>query len=181
MMEKPSKQRAALLGGLVIGLVSGIPGLSLINCCCCAGILIGGALSVYLYKEEFTAEMPPLESSDVLILSIIAGIIGALVATVVSGMVSILFGPVETEFFRKITARIIDKLASQGALQQNSIDEIQNRLEQAAKEKLSFGSILRSLIFTLIIYPIFSMLGGLIGFSIFGKKNHPSNNYPQVR
>ena len=104
MMEKPSKQRAALLGGLVIGLVSGIPGLSLINCCCCAGILIGGALSVYLYKEEFTAEMPPLESSDVLILSIIAGIIGALVATVVSGMVSILFGPVETEFFRKIMA-----------------------------------------------------------------------------
>ena len=38
------------------------------------------------------------------------------------------------------------------------------------KEKLTFGSILRSLIFTPIIYPIFSMLGGLIGFGIFGKK-----------
>ncbi|MFZ1978168.1 MAG: hypothetical protein WAV76_09450 [Bacteroidota bacterium] len=180
MMEKPSKQRAALLGGLVIGLVSGIPGLSLLNCCCCAGILIGGALSVYLYKEEFTAEMPPLESSDVLILSIIAGIIGAVVATAVSGVVSAFSGPIETEFLRKIMTRVTDKLASMGALQQDAIDEIQNQLEQAVQEKLTFGSLLRSLIFTLIIYPIFSMLGGLIGFGIFGKKKQASNNYPHV-
>jgi hypothetical protein len=180
MMEKPSKQRAVLLGGLVIGLVSGIPGLSLLNCCCCAGILIGGALAVYLYKEEFTPETPPLESSDVLILSFIAGILGAVIATAVSGVVSTFFGPVETEFLRKIMARVTDKLASQGALQQNSIDEIQNQLEQAVQEKLTVGSILRSLIFSLIIYPIFSMLGGLIGFGIFGKKKRPSNDYPHA-
>ena len=68
MFEKPSKLRSAILGGLIIGAISGIPGLNLLNCCCCAGILLGGAMSVYLYRQEFTNEMPPMESSDALIL-----------------------------------------------------------------------------------------------------------------
>ena len=60
MIEKPNKLRSAILGGLVIGAISGIPGLNLLNCCCCAGILLGGAMSVYLYRKEFTNEMPPM-------------------------------------------------------------------------------------------------------------------------
>jgi hypothetical protein len=38
------------------------------------------------------------------------------------------------------------------------------------KESGKIGGILRSLVYALILYPIFSMLGGLIGYGIFGKK-----------
>jgi hypothetical protein len=177
MMEKPSKQRAALFGGLVIGLVSGVPGLSLLNyCCCCAGILFGGALAVHLYNKELTPEMPPLESSDVLIVSVIAGIIGAAAATLIGGVVTVFFGNVDMAILQGIMNKVIDKLAGQGAMPQNSIDEMQTMMDRAMQEKLTIGTVLSSLVFDLIIYPIFSMLGGLIGFGIFGKKKNSPNN-----
>jgi hypothetical protein len=50
------------------------------------------------------------------------------------------------------------------------LDDLRDKLEQAMKEGGTIGGILRSLVYALILYPIFSMLGGLIGYGIFGKK-----------
>jgi len=172
MFEKPSKQRAALLGGLIIGAVSGLPGLNLINCCCCAGILFGGAMSVYLYRQEFTAEMPPLESSDALILGIISGIIGALITTFLSAMITLILGPVETELVRNFMEKLTQKLEDRGSVPPGTMDNLRDQFEKAMKESGTIGGILRSLVYSLIIYPIFSMLGGLIGFGFFGKKKN---------
>jgi len=173
MFEKPSKLRSAILGGLMIGAISGIPGLNLLNCCCCAGILLGGALSVYLYRQEFTDEMPPLESSDALILGIIAGIIGALVTTALSAMITLLLGPVETEMMRNFMEKLTQKLEDHGSVPPGTMENMRDQFEQAIKEGGTVGGILRSLVYALILYPIFSMLGGLIGFGIFGKKKRP--------
>ena len=170
MFEKPSKLRPAILGGLIIGAISGIPGLNLLNCCCCAGILLGGAMSVYLYKHEFTNEMPPMESSDALILGIIAGIIGALITTTLSAMITLTLGPVETEMMRNFMEKITKKLEDRGSIPQGTLENMRDQFEQAVKEGGTIGGILRSLVYALILYPIFSMLGGLIGFGIFGKK-----------
>jgi hypothetical protein len=166
MFEKPNKLHSVILGGLIIGAISGIPGLNLLNCCCCAGILLGGAMSVYLYRQEFTNEMPPMESSDALILGIVAGIIGAIIATFLSSLVTLVFGQIENELVRNL----LDKLENRGTIPQNLTDKLRDQFEQAIKEGSTIGGILRSLIFALILYPIFSMLGGLIGFGIFGKK-----------
>ena len=166
MVEKPSKLRPAILGGFIIGVISGIPGLSLLNCCCCAGILLGGAMSVYLYRQDFTNEMPPMESSDALILGIVAGIIGAISSTFLSSFVTLFFGQTEIRIMRNL----LDMLENRGTIPQNLIDKLRDQIEPAIKEGGTIGGILRSLIFDLIIYPIFSMLGGLIGYGIFGRK-----------
>jgi hypothetical protein len=170
MIEKPSKLRAALLGGLIVGAISGLPGLNFLNCCCCAGILFGGAMSVYLYRQEFTDQMPPMESSDALVLGIIAGIIGALITTFLSAMVSLILGPMETEMVRNLVEKIGQKLENSGSIPPGTMDDLRDKLELAMKEGKTIGGILRSLVYALILYPIFSMLGGLIGYGIFGKK-----------
>ena len=170
MFEKPSKLRPAVLGGLIIGTISGIPGLNLLNCCCCAGILLGGAMSVYLYRHEFTSEMPPMESSDALILGIIAGIIGALVTTFLSALIILILGPVETEMMRNFMEKLTQKLEDRGSVPQGTMDNMRDQFEQAMKDGGTIGGILRSLVYALILYPIFSMLGGLIGYGIFGRK-----------
>ncbi len=173
MLEKPGKLRAALFGGLLIGCISGLPGLNLLNCCCCAGILGGGLMAVYLYQKEFTDEMPPMESSDALILGIVAGIIGAVTSVTLSAIITFMFGPVEVEMLRKFFDRLVQKMAEQGSVPQDSVDQLHDQFEQAIHEGHSIGGILRSLITALILYPIFSMLGGLIGFSLFKKKKPP--------
>jgi hypothetical protein len=181
MLEKPSKLRSAILGGLIIGAISGIPGLNLLNCCCCAGILLGGAISVYLYRREFTSEMPPMESSDALILGIIAGIVGALITTFLSAMISLILGPVETEMMRNFMEKLTQKLEDRGSIPQGTLDNMRDQFEQAMKEGGTVGGILRSLVYALILYPIFSMLGGLIGFGIFGKKKPTAPPTPPLQ
>jgi hypothetical protein len=181
MFEKPSKLRPAILGGLIIGAISGIPGLNLLNCCCCAGIILGGAMSVYLYRHEFTNEMPPMESSDALILGIIAGIVGALITTILSAMITLILGPVETEMMRNFMEKLTQKLENRGSVPQGTLDNMRDQFQQAMKEGGTIGGILRSLVYALILYPIFSMLGGLIGFGIFGKKKPAVPPQPQLQ
>ena len=181
MIEKPSKLRSAILGGLIIGAISGIPGLNLLNCCCCAGILLGGAISVYLYRKEFTNEMPPMESSDALILGIIAGIAGALMTTCLSAMINLILGPVETEMMRNFMEKLTQKLEDSGSIPSGTLDNMRDQFEQSMKQAGTIGGILRSLVYALILYPIFSMLGGLIGYGILGKKKPTTPPQPPLQ
>jgi hypothetical protein len=181
MLEKPSKFRAALFGGLIVGTISGLPGLNLLNCCCCAGILFGGAMSVYLYRQEFTDEMPPIESSDALVLGIIAGIIGALATTFLSAIISLILGPVETEMVRTFFEKFGQQMEDSGSLPLGTMDDLRDKLQEAMKESGTIGGILRSLVYDLILYPIFSMLGGLIGYGIFGTKKRAVPPSPPIQ
>jgi hypothetical protein len=181
MFEKPSKLRPALIGGLIVGAISGLPGLNLLNCCCCAGILLGGALAVYFYKQEFTDEMPPMESSDALILGIVSGIIGALITTILSATITLVLGPVETQMMRNFMEKLMQKFEDRGSLPPGTMDNMRDQFEQAIKEGGTIGGVLRSLVYALILYPIFSMLGGLIGFGIFGKKKSKPQQPPPVQ
>ncbi len=170
MLEKPNKLRAALLGGLIIGIITGLPAISFLNkCCCCGGVMLCGLISLYLYKQEFNDEMQPLESSDALILGIIAGLTGALIGTVVGILSSLIFGPVD----KKIAVRLLNWAEKQGTLPPDSLnqaDEMINQLQKSIDEGLKLRDILSELLFGIILYPIFSMIGGIIGYGIFGKK-----------
>jgi len=170
MLEKPSKLRAALLGGFIIGIITGLPAISILNkCCCCGGIMLCGLLSLYLYKQEFNNETPPLESSDALILGIIAGLAGALIGTVVSILSILIFGPVD----KNIAIRLLTWAEEQGTLPpetSSQVDEMTAELQKSINSGIRFRDVLSDLLFGLILYPIFSMIGGLIGYGIFGKK-----------
>jgi hypothetical protein len=170
MPEKPSKQRSALIGGLVIGAISGLPGLNLLNCCCCAGIIVGGAVAVYLYRQEFVEGTPPLESSDALVVGIMSGIIGALTTSILTSIVTFVCGPLESQLVKSTMEKVMQRLEDQGMLPPGTMDKMSDELEKSMEESRTFGGILRNLVFTLIVYPIMAMLGGLIGYGIFGRK-----------
>jgi hypothetical protein len=170
MFEKPSKLRAALLGGLIVGIITGLPVISILNkCCCCGGVMLCGLMSLYLYKKEFNDEMPPLESSDALVLGIIAGLAGALIGTVIGIISSFILGPID----KQMAIKLLSWVESQGTLPTdtlNKVDEMINILQKSIEGGIKLKDILSDLLFGLILYPIFSMLGGLIGYGIFGKK-----------
>jgi hypothetical protein len=72
-----SKLKPALLGGLVVGLLSAIP---FINYCCCIWGLGGGALAAYLYIKDSPV---PVRSGEGATLGGLAGIVGALIYLVI--------------------------------------------------------------------------------------------------
>ena len=150
----------ALYGGLIIAGISAIPGLNLINVCCCAGILSGGFLAVFFYKQELTPEMDPLTSNDCVRLGAFAGAIAAVAGTLISMAVMLIFGNIALEMMMKIIHRMNVELP----------ENVDQMLQQGMEEKISFFGMFFSLFLNLIIDVLFSTLGGLIGWSVFKPK-----------
>lgn len=170
MPEKPGKLRVSLISGGVIALVSAIPGLNLINCCCCAGIILGGVLAVYLYKQEHVEGAPPLESSDGLILGVTAGVISAFGTTVLNVLIIALFGDVASEFVRSLT----DSILEQATLPPETLEQLRDQIDASMAEATTFMGVMKELLFNLLIHPLFAMLGGLIGYSVLKRRDAQS-------
>jgi hypothetical protein len=170
MFEKPSKLRTTLLGGLIIGAITGTPVISILNmCCCCGGVMLCGMMSLYLYRQEFKEDVQLLESSDALIVGIMTGLAGAFIGTILAVLINFILGPID----KQIMIKLLSWAESQGSLPPDTLikaDEMMQTFQKSIEEGIKLRDILGNLLFNLIIYPIFSMLGGLIGFGIFGKK-----------
>lgn len=174
MLDKPSKQRAVLLGGAIITVISGVPGLSLINCCCCAGIMVGGLMGVYFHRQDFQPGMAPFESSDALVVGLLAGLVGAVGATILGTLFSLLLGGFEAELLGGFYDRLLSELTRSGTLTDDMADQLRDQMERSFEESTSFGGIMANLFVAIIVYPVFAMLGGLIGYGIFNKKQTPA-------
>lgn len=88
MVEKPSKLQPVLLGGLVLGLGSAIPGVSYGNLCCCGWAIVGGALAAYLLIRR--SPVFPLTSGDGAAAGALAGVVGSLINLVIGVPLSLL-------------------------------------------------------------------------------------------
>lgn len=160
MNPKPDKFIPAMYGGIIMGLVSTLPIISLINCLCCAGLLLGGFLAVFFYKNNFTQDTSPYTSGDCMIVGLIAGNIGAVAASLFGLLIRSVFGGESPE-------EVIDTLR-QLNLPQESMELAEQILMMLTG---TFGFFLK-LIFSLFIFGIFGLLGGLIAYSIFKPKGN---------
>jgi hypothetical protein len=162
MSTKPNKMLPALYGGLIMGIISGVPFLNFVNCCCCAGIMLGGFLAVFFYKNDIKPDMPPLMSSDALAVGALAGVFGAVVSSVLEGAALLAFGNLTGKTIADIItgiygrAGIIDQLPPQALEQLNAL------------EYMKFTPLL--VIRAFILHPLFGLIGGLIGYAVFKPK-----------
>jgi hypothetical protein len=159
MNLKPNKMLPVLYAGVLTGVISSFPFLSFINCCCCTGIIGGGVLAVFFYKQHFIPEMPPMTSGDCLQVGALSGLVGACIAFLLSGFFTALFG----EMMREMIIRWFSD--SRDFFPPEALNQIENGLRQ-----MEMGYSFWNLIFSLLVYPVFGMLGGFIGWGIFKPK-----------
>lgn len=148
------KLRPALLGGLLIGVLSALPFVSM---CCCLWVIAGGVLTTYLLQERLTT---PVTAGDATIAGLFAGIIGAILSTVLSQLLALVRG---LNF-----ADAIDEVIGQGRLP----PEWTGALEQV-RDMSPAMFIIGSLLVSMLIFPIFSMLGALLGVALFKRQPPP--------
>lgn len=160
-IEQPSKMMPALIGGAVMGLISATPFLSFINCLCCAGIILGGFLAVFFYKDQLTPEMPPLTPSDGLALGALAGVFGFIIATLISLVIFTLFGPIAGEAMMNILFWLFE--TANIDLPPEAYDEM---MESARESPIT----ILGLVISLVTSVVFGIVGGLIGAAIFKPK-----------
>ena len=159
MPQKPDKLIYAMYGGVIMGVLSGTPFLSIVNCLCCAGIMFGGFMSVYFYKKVLTDEMEPLTSADGMGLGAFSGVFGAVVSIILSGLFFLIFGNVMNKM-------VLGMMQSSGFLTQMP-PEARAQIEQGMMDQ---GFSLIGVVINFIICPLFGLLGGLIGYAVFRKR-----------
>lgn len=160
MPEKPSMMLPALYGGIIMAVISVVPGLNLINCLCCAGVMLGGFMAVFFYKKELAPEMPPLTASDGMQLGALAGVFGGIIGGLLSIIILSLVGNVGAEMMLNFMERFRDSIPP----------EAWDQMERGIRE----GEIsIFNLVIGLILDVIFGLVGGLIGYAVLKPKQAP--------
>ena len=150
-----SRLQPALFGGVFIGVLSSLPFVSGLNACCCLWVISGGVLTAYLLQQR----MPlPMTAADGALAGLMAGVIGALIAGVLSATIAAMTGMSGAETFEQ--------------LPQGMPPEVEQMFERVRALPPAVWIILPFVIF-LFVFPIFGMLGGLLGVAIFKKSPPP--------
>jgi hypothetical protein len=149
-----NKVKPAVIGGVVLGLLSAIPFINFLNLCCCAWAILGGLLASYLYIKNSPT---PANAGDGAVVGGIAGAIGAVVYLVVGIPLAILSGAAMRQMMIKLMASIEPRQA-----------EMFRQQMEAQGESIS-GVIVQSFIGALLLI-VFAVVGGLIGIPLFEKR-----------
>jgi len=146
-----------------MGVLSALPLISAGNACCCLWVLSGGVVAAYLLQQNTST---PITPGDGALVGLLAGLIGAVVQTMVAIPIDIIVGPMQ----RELAARILDMAGTLPPEMRDMIERVSNR-----NQTLPFMVIGRmvALVFGLCIGGIFATIGGLVGAMIFQKKTPP--------
>lgn len=153
------KTRAALIGGVTLGLLSAIPPISLGNMCCCMWVLGGGALASYLYVRRSPVPVLPGQGAEL-------GVLTGLVGTVVSHSIGIPLGLILGDTFNEYMVRAFESFNPQAG------EEVRRAVMQAQAQTFAqkLPVILGTAAFNTVIYVAFATLGGLLGVKLFEKR-----------
>lgn len=171
MPEKPSKLMPALYGGIIMGVISGIPFVNLVNCLCCAGVILGGFMAVFFYKKDLKPTDPPVTNSDGMQLGALAGILGAVVGLVITVILHFALGSAASEATGGIIMSLYDKLGILDKMPPEAVEQMQQGMRDQALSALS-------IIPSFIIDPLFGLIGGLIGATVYKPKGTPGAQPP---
>ncbi len=157
-MDNQRIMAAGFVGGLVAAALNSIPILNFINCFCCAGIMLGGAVALIYYDRSFTVR-EYINPATAITVGITAGLFGAFISLGIDYVIYLNFGHWELDFMYDI----LDAIEEVPPV----IEEMLYELEQDLQAGFIWGSLLFR---NLILMPIFCLIGAVI-IRVFINKN----------
>ena len=146
----------ALLGGMVIGVLSALPIVSLGNVCCCLWLISGGVLAAWVMQQNHPLPVTPLDGA---LVGFLAGVIGAFAYLVISWPITLLLGPLMEEWLQ----RAVDSAGD---------TPLRDVVEQYRGRSAHALSIVLGFFLQLLLGMVFATIGGVLGAMLF-KKSTP--------
>jgi hypothetical protein len=156
--------KPALIGGVLLGILSVIPVIQVGNCFCCAWVIAGGILASYLYVKSSPVAVTLGRG---VALGLLAGAIGAIVDTLFSIPIQVLLSKMGMGAGAQIRQMM------------EQIPQLPPELRKAllsvieGERGIGIALILMGGLFKLALYSFVAMLGGTIGVAIFEKRDRP--------
>lgn len=149
-----NKLKPALIGGVLLGLLSVIPFVSSLNICCCLWAILGGMLAAHLYIKSSPT---PVRSGDGAVVGALAGVVGAVIEVILGIPIAYAMGPT----MRNMILSLLENVNPQQA------ELFRHQFEQAGN---SITPVIVNAIILAVLLFIFSVIGGLIGTALFEKR-----------
>jgi len=152
-----SKLKPAIIGGIIVGLLSAIPFVNILNLCCCLWAILGGFIASYLYIKSSTS---PVNAGGGAVVGVLAGLVGAVIYLVIGIPLGFLAGGA-------VNGIIIKLMESANPAQ---ADQLRHQMEagQSVISVILFGFLCAGLLV------VFSTIGGVIGVPLFEKRKGQS-------
>jgi hypothetical protein len=160
MKPTPDKIMPALYGGLLIATIWAIPGVNFINIFCCAGVLMGGFVSVLLYQKNLNPDIHQLTQQDCVQVGLYAGIIASVAMVIIQALVTAIFGDITMEIMLRVIARMHLEIPS----------EMMEKIEESKNVSPSLLGMILQIVINIIPNGLFGVLGALIGWNVFKPK-----------
>jgi hypothetical protein len=145
-----NKLKPALLGGLIVGLLSAIHSLiPFVSACCCIWSIIGGALAASIYIK---GSATPVKMGEGAMVGALAGVVGGIIYIVIYLPIALLWGM---------------------ATMQEQLNRSGVHLPFSGSILMVLGSIIGAIVLVLL-----STLGGVIGTAIFEKRKGTDGTPP---
>jgi hypothetical protein len=165
-------KQPAMVGGLIVGICSALPGISALNCCFCGWALIGAAIAV---KMTINNSSRPLQAGDGARIGLFVGIIAAVVFIFISVPINL------SGFTTDLSMRLVEKFANRvdnPELQEAMMTAIARAAEMSPIERVLTS--IPILIAEAFLQVVFTVLGGLLAIPLFEKRKDlppPPPNY----
>jgi hypothetical protein len=160
-MNESDMWKPALTGGVMLGVLSALPLVNMVNCACCAWVIGGGMLAAHLYVRS-SPNVVTLGSG--LVLGLLTGAIGGIVDTLFSIPLQILMRNVGMGFAEQMR-QVFSEVP-------NLSPEMRRVLESVVTAGGAPGIIFLILggLINVVIFSAIAMLGGVLGVAIFEKR-----------
>lgn len=162
MNKQPNRMIPIVYGTFIMTSISVLPFINFINLFFCSGIMLGGLAGVFIYNKQIESTQSNLTSKDGVMIGILCGILSGILVSAFNFAFMLMSkqNPVdETLSFLKDVS-----LPPEVMVQMNKFSDEFN--------KYGFSPTISivSLFSNLIIYPLFGMIGAVLGVTIIKKK-----------
>lgn len=155
--------RPALFAGLILSIINFAPGLDLVNCFCCAGLLLGGVLAVIFFKMDLPPEHQMM-NIDGFYLGLWTGIFAAGFETVLEITIGPLIADVKLRMIQNLITRVFGNIQIPSDL----MDQLTQAI--AAAKRPALLDTLLSFFMIVIVYSIFTIFGALMASAFIQKR-----------
>jgi hypothetical protein len=161
------KLKAAAIGGVILGLLSAIPFVNFVNICCCAWVLLGGALAVMFYVKKSPTPVSIGAGAGV---GALAGLIGGVIYVIIGLPLQLLTG---NAFASLIYGLLAKANPDQAEVMQRAMEQ---QMNMGIGERFLYA--LPGVLIGFCVIVVFATIGGLIGVPIFEKRKGGPNAPP---
>lgn len=165
-MNSPNRITPIIYGTATMTLISILPVLSFINIFCCAGIIAGGFVGVYIYWKQLKNTSFVLTTKDGGMIGILCGILSAVFVTGFGLLISLFSN----------SNPMLEVMKSFDDLGFQIPQEMTLYLEKFSNEFNEHGFsptiTIFSFISNIILYPLFGSVGAILGVQFLNKKNN---------